>query len=171
MMKAPKMNVITIDNASDFNAILETEILITHDPARQQDEIYSNMWCIMLSSSYAQKIPRKDIIDFFEYLIKALQAAANQKELCGPITVYGWYDSQAAQLRYNILSGAVQQLPFGCKLHIVDKLDSVVDAFLQQGACGWIPGFNEDLSEKELDKLEEATPENTTLTVFCTYIY
>lgn len=166
------MNVITIYKATDFELIIDDEILITHDPSRQQDEIYCNMWCIMLSSDYAQKKPRKDIIAFFDYLINALQKAINAQEIRGPITIYSWYDGQAAQLRYNILSGKVENLPFGCSLNLVDNPDVVVDSFLQNGACGWISAISIDhLSEEELAQLEEATPENTILTVFRTYVY
>ena len=118
------------------------------------------------------KKPRKDIIDFFDHLINALQSAVNEKELCGPITMYSWYDGQAAQLRYNILSGRVEKLPFGCKLHVIDNIEVIVDAFLKHGACGLVPEINVDhFSREELEKFEEATPENTTLTVFCTHIY
>lgn len=165
------MNVITIYKPADFEFIIDTEILVTHDSSRQKDEIYSNMWCIMLSSDYARKKPREDILAFFDYLIKALQRAIHAAEISGPITMYSWYDGQVAQLRYNILSGKVEKLPFGCRVHLIDQIDLVIDAFLQNGACGLIKPFDEQLSEEELAKLEEATPENTILTVFCTYIY
>ena len=64
------MNVITIYKPADFELIIDKEILVTHDFSRQEDEIYSNMWCIMLSSDYARKKPREDIVAFFDYLIK-----------------------------------------------------------------------------------------------------
>jgi len=40
-------------------------------------------------------------------------------------TFYMWFDEQASQLRFNIVSGHVTRLPFGCIVEVVNSVEPI----------------------------------------------
>lgn len=166
------MNILTISNKKDLEIILMEEILITHDELQRDKEIYCNMWCIGLSEFASPSLAINDVVNFLKQLIKKRQGDIQKNLMLGPITFYLWFDDLALQLRFNFLSGYIKKLPFGCKLHVVDDPHEIVERFFKMRSWDDLGLVKIDhLSEEELAKLEEATPENKILTVFCTYIY
>lgn len=99
-----------------------------------QDEIANNTWALTFDFNLIQKLSVDDLLSFVsKLLVRRQQQISNF-----PVTFYLWFDAQALQLRFNIISGQVKHLPFGCVVHIVDSPKPILDHFMNvmlQVAC------------------------------------
>lgn len=50
-----------------------------------------------------------------------------------------WFDEQAGQLRFNIISGKVEKLPFGCTVERVTSPESIIQLCLSSPYLHGIP--------------------------------
>jgi len=97
------------------------------------------MWCISLCSELAKIITLKNFSSFIERII------ANRREQIKAITpatnmlFYIWFDEQASQLRFNIISNDGTGLPFKCKVILIDDYTPILKAFLEYPYHGGIP--------------------------------
>jgi hypothetical protein len=41
-----------------------------------------------------------------------------------------WFDQQALQLRFNVISGDVKSLPFACKVRLRNTPESILNNFI-----------------------------------------
>ncbi|WP_246277399.1 hypothetical protein [Neobacillus endophyticus] len=74
---------------------------------------------------------------------------------------YVWFDWQAAQLRFNMVSNYDSKLPFSCEIETTDKLEPIIEEFLSFPYHNGFPV--EEISEED-EWLEEES--NFPLKVF-----
>ncbi len=149
------MNHLVIYQISDFKVIIDSPIFLT---GRQHysNEINTNMWGISLDASIAKKITVKDISLFVDSLVYKLQQYMLNTNFSYPITFYLWFDEMANQLRFNIVSGHIKNLPFGCNVEIIDSYQPILEAFVTSKYHAGIP-FNEVVIEDlDFDEDEES---------------
>lgn len=122
------MNYIKINKLSDLKEVIDTSIYISRS-SLIDEEIYHNMWGLTFSDKLIQKIKLQDLIEFLSLLLKKRTQQVLEKEYSIPVIFYLWYDQQASQLRFNIISGDNTALPFGCKLNITNSPELILEKF------------------------------------------
>jgi hypothetical protein len=125
------MNVITLHTLHDVNSIVHDEPYISGKASAFDQETEHNMWCISIDDVLLRSITERDIVQFFDELISRRSQQLEKNNPQVPVTLYVWFDKQALQLRFNIISGKVEHLPFGCTVHKVDTLYAIVKDFLE----------------------------------------
>ena len=85
-------------------------------------------------------VPRKgcdpqDLVTFLETAAEIRLAQARNDKIL-PATFYAWYDEQAGQLRFSLVRGRPDALPFGAAIDLVASSEVVRDAL-----ASWNPGF------------------------------
>ncbi|HRN77976.1 MAG TPA: hypothetical protein PLU71_01950 [Candidatus Dependentiae bacterium] len=143
------MNHIIIKQASDLNIILNSPVLITGNHQLRDEETLTNMWGISLDPGAVETVSIQDLQKFVNNLI--LQIKSNNQDK----TLYMWFDEMASQLRFNIISGHVTQLPFGCKIDLVHDSLSILKNFKTSSYHEGIPWsevtIEENMSDDEDD--------------------
>lgn len=83
-----------------------------------------------------------------------------------------WFDEVAGQLRFNILSGHVVQLPFGCHVEKNSSVEQIIDAFLSSRYLHGIPAdeLEADAWIDEQDDDDDDDDEQYMLPVYVEYI-
>lgn len=122
------MHIITICYVKDLREIIDHPINLS---GIVSEEIDDNMWCITLEEDCLSRFTQDSMVQFFDTLIAK---KSHQIHLLNPqmqATFYLWFDRQALQLRLNILSGVVINLPFQCRVQKTASLAYIIDDFLQ----------------------------------------
>jgi hypothetical protein len=125
------------------------------------EEISNNLWRISLSSELARAVTLEDISIFIERVI------ANRKEQVRIISpakkmlFYLWFDEQASQIRFNIISDDGTALPFGCKVVLAKCYTPIVTDFLHHPYHDGIPIVPDA-------NVDEYCEEDYALKVYCT---
>ncbi len=114
----------TIKRLSDLNEIIEAYI----QPSDKNDIKYHNMWAITLDDDLILKIGINDLSKFLSELLDNRRMQLRQLNL--PAIFYFWFDLQALQLRFNILTGNDISLPFGCKVHRLNSPMPILEDYL-----------------------------------------
>src|SRR5687768_17499019 len=109
------MNIITISDLDQLNLITNDLLCLS---GKQTEETYHNMWCISLESNLVENVTLEQLKDFVDTLIKKKEPQLKKINFSKNAVFYMWFDQQALQLRFNIITGDVQSLPFGCKIKL-----------------------------------------------------
>ena len=96
------------------------------------EEIYHNMWCIGLEDDLIKSITCKELKHVVNRLIENRQQQLKHINFHKNVVFYMWFDQQALQLRFNIISGDETKLPFGCKVQLVNDFESILNNFMNE---------------------------------------
>jgi len=121
------MNVITICQISDLRTVIHEPL---HLSGVIEDETVQNMWCIAIADDCVTQITTCELICFFDDLIQQKEMDMQLSSMHSA-TLYIWCDTQALQLRFNIISGVIVELPFHCEVNIVSSLQCIIDEFVK----------------------------------------
>ena len=112
----------------------------------------ANTWSISISNELGTQLGVKDFIDFFGKVIsnrsKQIQISKNHTGMI----FYVWFDWQAAQLRFNLISDYDSKLPFGYEIETVDNLEPIIEEFL---SFRYHDGFQDEDVSIEDEEIEE----------------
>lgn len=109
------MNIITISDLDQFNSVTNDLLCLS---GKQAEETYHNMWCISLERNFAESVTLEQLKDFVDTLIQKREQQLQKINFFKNAVFYMWFDQQALQLRFNIITGDVQTCPFGCKVQL-----------------------------------------------------
>jgi hypothetical protein len=121
------MNVTTISNLGQLNVIFNDVLCLS---GKQSEEIYHNMWCISLEDNLLESITLEQLKSFVDKLIGNRELQLKDSNCSRGVVFYMWFDQQALQLRFNIITGDVNLLPFGCKIQLHTTCESILSNFL-----------------------------------------
>jgi len=142
------MNCITIHNAEDLAIILNHIFLITGDQRAQEVETESNMWAISLSAD--AHVAEQELLLFITSLLRIVRQQLITVPTQSTATFYMWFDEMAGQLRFNVISGRISTLPFGCTVVVKNSPQPIVQSFLASNYTQGIP-FEECVIEDVMD--------------------
>lgn len=121
------MNIITISHIDELQEIINHQNCMN---GIMQDEIEENMWCISIEENCISDFTVDSFLQFFNTLMVEKARQIRLFDQHKQATLYVWFDKQALQLRFNILSGVVLELPFQCQLRKVSSVASIIEDFL-----------------------------------------
>lgn len=120
-----------IQKLSDLRFIIDQDIILFDNIKFIQDETYHNMWTIDFDNDFVKSITMQEINEFLIQLLNNRSLQVSKKYPNIKATFYVWYDAQATQLRFNILSGENIALPFRCKTNILTTPLPIIQDFLK----------------------------------------
>lgn len=125
-------NTVSIEKITDLYQVFEEPIYLSGKTSHDQfyKELYANSWGIIVEDEFAKKIKADDIAEFISDLVKFRSKEISMIKPTPHATLYFWFDQQALQLCFNILSGAKRKLPFGCKINIIDSPYPILKEFI-----------------------------------------
>lgn len=121
------MNNVTVASKVDLLEVIATPIVITNNIGIETD---CNMWAIGISDNLIDNLSVKDLEDFVS---KLLENRSNQLKALGVnqvVTFYLWFDAQALQLRFNLISSTNKPLPFGCRIICLKTCTPILQDFI-----------------------------------------
>lgn len=121
------MNIITIFNLDQLNLIFDDVLCLSGE---QSEEIYHNMWCISLKNDLVESIVLSQLEHFVDKLILHKEQQLNNINFHKNVVFYMWFDQQALQLRFNIITGDTKSLPFKCKLCLHSEAKYILNNFV-----------------------------------------
>ena len=152
------MNCIIINDISDFELVIDSSIFIGKQFYDEllQEEIDTNMWALSIEQSKRGQISISTWEQFIQNLIENRMQQVQKANIKHSVVFYMWFDEMAFQLRFNIISDYSKELPFGCKLHVVNSTYHILKAFLNsKGYISW-----DDLIECEKGGEDDSDEEN-----------
>lgn len=125
------MNHIIINKLTDLQKVIEKPFYISGQQSLVTEETYNNMWALTFSKKLIKKIEIKDLETFLLALLKNRVSQLFSIDAKLRATFYLWFDKQALQLRFNIISIDTIALLFGCKLNILHSPESILSDFIK----------------------------------------
>ena len=143
----------------DLEEIVVDPLFIGDSKDDIDQEILNNTWSISVSNELSIQLSVKDFIDFFGEVIsnRNKQIKISNKGML----FYVWFDWQAAQLRFNLISDYDSKLPLSCEIETIDNLEPIIEEFL---SFPYHDGFPVEEIFEEDEGVEEDN--NNTLKVF-----
>jgi len=118
--------------------VIADEVTICADAINH--EALQNMWTFTLTREQATRITPTDVEDFLRaVIISRRNWLRGRHVLPGQMRFYCWFDEQAGQLRFSMVSACHRRLPFACQVVDAAEVSHVVRRFLQAVAGGLIP--------------------------------
>lgn len=110
------------------------------------------MWCISINVKVVEGITLEDLLIFIKRVISNRNEQVQKLKLSKTTLFYLWFDAQASQISFNVISNYDIALPFGCKTIFVDNYDCIIKEFLQtayHNDCSYIDEYtSQDFSLK-----------------------
>lgn len=151
------MNTIAISHFDQLSLIFNDLLCLSGE---QSEEVYHNMWCISLEGGLIESIELEQLKYFIDKLIENREQQLKNINFYESVIFYMWFDQQALQLRFNIITGDVKSLPFECKVRLDDTSEFILNNFINTVRdvvqCGdYIEFFNGEDWEDEDENEEE----------------
>lgn len=126
-------NDIRIKEITDLYQLFSESIYLSGKATEEElyKELYANAWGIILDNELAKKITSDQLADFISDLVMFRSEEICMIKLTPKATLYFWFDFQALQLCFNILSGEDRKLPFGCHVNLIDNPYPILKEFIK----------------------------------------
>lgn len=133
------------DWLASFQDVREDAIFIGSSLDDLPAEIRTNQWLLTLSQEQCEYLTTADLLHLFVKIVANRQRQLDQAGCDHGMIFYLWFDEQALQLRFNLISDFHERLPFGCQLNILPTPEPILDRYLHYPYHETIPW--EDLQE------------------------
>lgn len=137
-------------NRLEFYEIIEDAILLS-TASHEINECMENRWSFGVELKYCNA---NDILAFYHAIIDARKQYLVHNNIYTKMIFYTWYDIMSGNFYFSIIPKnwpkllPDQELPFGCTVNKVDKLEDIISNFVNDPHKGRIP----------IDELEEVDP-------------
>ena len=161
------MNNIIINSMLELQKIIQSPMMITGNCKYAQEETEINMWAILKGEKKIDASLNEILFFILQFQTK-IEILAQKSEVNSPITFYLWFDEQIGQLCFNSISCDKQNLPFDCKISLLESADSIIDNFLHSDLYAGIIDQTItpcDVMIENFSKLEDEEEDNETFYV------
>jgi hypothetical protein len=138
----------------DLEEIVVDPMFIGDSEDAIDQEIANNTWSISVSNELVTQLSVKDFIVFFGEVISNRRKQIN---FCNKdMLFYVWFDWQAAQLRFSLISDYHSKLPFSCEIETIVNLEPIIEEFLSFSYHDGLP--TEEICEEDKSEEENNNP-------------
>ena len=117
-------------------------------------ECRENLWTFSVSQRQAEVITVEDVLNFLSGVMQARERQLKARPgPINPMVFYCWFDEQASQLRFSLVSTAHKRLPFGATVEETNNFAQIVKLFLSNRYHNGIP--LEEFKVVEVEKLDK----------------
>jgi hypothetical protein len=125
------MSGVPGDWLASYYDVIEARIFIGSTENDLPAEIRTNMWGIALSEQECGYLTTADLLDLLTKVIENRRQQLDQANSDHGMIFYLWFDEQALQLRFNLISDFHKRLPFACQLNILMTPQPILDRYLR----------------------------------------
>jgi hypothetical protein len=143
------------DFLASFQEVITDELSIGSSRDDLPIEIKANTWLITLSHEQCQSLTTSDLLTLFERIIENRQQQLDRTKADHGMIFYLWFDEQALQLRFNLISDYHERLPFGAQYHVLSTPEPIFERYLRSS-------FHEGIAWSELQEVSEEWNEEET---------
>ena len=153
------------DEHADTNPFPEWLEEVANDPLTVDasekgllSECRENLWTFGISQSQTEATTVEDVLDFLSGIMQSRERQINARSgQINPMVFYCWFDEQASQLRFSLVSASHDRLPFGAIVEETDDFAQVVKLFLGSRHHDGIP-LDEFMTQEEASKRDFLEP-------------
>ena len=145
--------------------VLTDRIYIGSSEADVDEEIRQNMWRISITEEDAKTLSQEDFLTFISEVISDRRTQIEEARTGHGMIFYLWFDEQACQLRFNLISDFHRRLPFECRLEPLGSPEPIIRSFLESSYHGGIP-WSEVEEVLPGEEIPEVTPAQFVLPVY-----
>lgn len=109
------------------------------DPADPGAQSRTNTWWLSPDPGELGELAVGEVAAAFDQVAAELRRRIGELGYPGPVTFYVWHDAQAGQLRCSTSTQRPDALPFGSAYRVVESLDEIAAAFLDDEIPGTVP--------------------------------
>ena len=147
----------------DLEIIKQDKIYIGSSKGELNKEIRNNFWSISIENDLLKHIKTEDFVLYFNEVIANRKTQIKESLEEQGMIFYLWFDVMANQLRFNLISDFHEQLPFGCELHEIEKIEGIIDEFLKSQTNQRM--ILEEINEEQTDE-EQIDEEKYVLNIY-----
>lgn len=115
----------------DLAEVVQNTIIVRQPDEDIVVEARANQWSFSMTCEQAARIEPHQIVAFITTIVQAREAALLARYgAAHPMILYCWFDEQAVQLRFSLVSAHHHALPFGCRLQHITDLTRIAERFL-----------------------------------------
>jgi hypothetical protein len=128
-------------NCLEFYEIIEDAIVLS-TISHEVDECEENRWSFGVDLKYCNT---KDLLAFYQSVMDARRQYLILENIKTKMIFYTWYDPMSGYFYFSIIPAnwskllPGQELPFGCTVNKVDKLENIISNFINDPYKGIIP--------------------------------
>lgn len=146
----------------ELDEIIEDNIYIGSTQSDLDEELKNNTWLISASQEVCNTLTKEEILEFINKLVANRRKQVEQSNKNHGMFFYMWFDEQAVQLRFSLISDSHGRLPFGCIVQTISAPDLIIKSFLNSYYHDRIPfselTITEDVNSLHDDIDEESSP-------------
>ncbi|MBN1764533.1 MAG: hypothetical protein JW860_04685 [Sedimentisphaerales bacterium] len=146
--------------------IINDELFIGESENDLNEEMKNNMWHIQITTEQQKLISEDILLESIENIIENRKNQIIFSNKNHGMLFYLWFDEQACQLRFNLISDFHNVLPFKCNYKIINNPLPVLKSFLYAPYHNGIP-IN---IEKDDIKEQNKTDKNLEINIFCKHL-
>ena len=135
------------DLLASFQEVITDELFIGSSGDDLPLEM-ANKWWITLSHEQCQSLTTSDLLTLFERIIENRQQQLDRANADHGMIFYLWFDEQAFQLRFNLISDSHEHLPFRAHYHVLSTPEPIFERYLRFS-------YHESLPWSELQEVSE----------------
>lgn len=102
-------------------------------------EAHSNQWGFSFTQEQVQNLSPEDVNAFLSEVINIYDHRLRQANASGCMAFYCWFDAQASELRFSLVSEAHGGVPFAHPIETVNSLVEIVELLLGASHHDGIP--------------------------------
>lgn len=121
-------NLKLYDIINDYKVVIDKDVSI---------EANKNWWRFSMAD-----IPpslKNDIKTFYHSVMKSRAEYLAKHHMGKKMIFYAWYDGQSGNFNFSLISDDNTSLPFGCIVNKVEKLEDIIQDFVDDKYKGCIP--------------------------------
>ena len=147
------------DEYADTNPFPEWLEEVANDPLTVEisqegllSECRKNLLTFSISQSQSKITTVEDVLNFLSGIMQARERQIKARPgPISPMVFYCWFDEQASQLRFSLVSASHKQLPFWAIVKETDDFAEIANRFLNSRYHDGIP-LSEFMTQEEAEK-------------------
>lgn len=151
----------------ELKEIIEDPMFIGNSIEDLDKETAENTWSVSMGQELANAFTMEELVSFFT------QVQTNRKEQIvqtsnHSMIFYVWFDWQAAQLKFSLISDFHEKLPFGGNYKTIERIEPIIAEFLQFQFHDGFPVA--EIDDEIFNEIEEEEKVNESFHVFASVL-
>ncbi len=120
--------------------IADSHLTVDASEAGLLREAHDNCWGFSFTQEQIESLSSEDLIGFLDTVVEIYQGQLSEWLEQGlEFVFYCWFDEQASELRFSVVSASHGSLPFSLSIQVIPDINQLVKHFLSSPNHGGLP--------------------------------